>query len=96
MEPNSLDSINRNILEILSNYGQLTPLQWWYELGEDEGGEERVTEEEILSRLDALMAKGFVERITRPGVDGDSAHAFYRVKSSTGVVASAKEDLGHD
>lgn len=57
--PNAIDE---NILRILSLHECLTPLQLWYELGEDDGVKERVSMEEIRSRLESLREKGFVER----------------------------------
>ena len=80
--PNSLDSVDQSILRILSVYEQLTPLQLWYELGENDAVKETVTEEEILNRLESLREKGFVERVTEAGVDGDPAPVIYRVKTS--------------
>ena len=77
----SLDTIDQSILRILSAYGQMAPLELWYELGENDAVKERVTEGEILSRLESLTARGFVERVTSPGVDGDPAAAIYRVKT---------------
>jgi len=79
--PKSLDAIDQSILRILSVYEQLTPLQLWYEFGEDDTVKERVTEGEILSRLESLTARGFVERLTSEGVDGNSAAAIYRIKT---------------
>lgn len=61
------DPTNRNILRILSSYTQLTPLQLWYALGEDHRVKERLREEEIVSRLEGLMAEGFVEVVTSGG-----------------------------
>ena len=77
----SLDAIDQSILRILSVYEHLTPLQLWYEFGEDDTGKERVTEGEILSRLESLAARGFVERLTSEGVDGNSAATIYRIKT---------------
>ncbi len=79
--PNSLDSVDQSILRILSAYDQLTALQLWYELGEDDAEEETVSEGEILSRLESLRKKGLVERITEAGVDSGSAPLMYRVKT---------------
>ena len=59
------DSIDRNILQILSSHTQLTPLQLWYELGEDDAAKGRLKEEEIVSRLEVLRDRGFVELVTR-------------------------------
>ncbi|NIS69202.1 MAG: hypothetical protein GTO12_09700 [Proteobacteria bacterium] len=79
--PKSLDAIDQTILRILSAYEQLTPLELWFELGENDTVKERATEGEILSRLESLTARGFVERLTSAGVDGISAAAIYRVKT---------------
>ena len=79
--PKSLDAIDQTILRILSAYEQLTALDLWFELGENHTVKERVTEGEILSRLESLAARGFAERLTREGVDGNAATAIYRVKT---------------
>ena len=79
--PKSLDAIDQTILRILSAYEQLTAVELWYEFGEDDTVKERVTEGEILSRLESLTARGFVERLTSEGVDGNSAAAIYRIKT---------------
>ncbi|NIM45028.1 MAG: hypothetical protein GTN80_04230 [Nitrososphaeria archaeon] len=73
--------MDESILRVLSRYEYLTPLQLWYEVGEDDAVKETVTEEEILSRLESLRKKGLVERVTEAGVDGDSAPLTYRVKT---------------
>ena len=78
---NSLDEVDQSILRILSAYGQMAPLELWYELGENDAVKERVTEGEILSRLESLTARGFAERLTSKGVDGNAATAIYRVKT---------------
>ncbi len=65
---NNLDGIDQNILRILSLYGHLNLLDLWYEIGEDKRQEERLTEEEVLNRLEALRARGFVKCIF--GVNG--------------------------
>lgn len=91
---NSLDEIDRSILRILSGYEQLTALQLWYELGEDDVVKERVTEEEVSSRLDSLMKKGFVETVKEEGVDGDSGYIGYRIKMSTDVAGSEENGRG--
>jgi len=83
MEPQkSMDAIDRSILRILSGYEQLTALELWFELGENHTVKERMTEGEVLSRLESLREKGFVERVTRPGVDADSSVPLYRVETS--------------
>lgn len=79
--PKSLDAIDQTILRILPAYEQLTAVELWYEFGEDDAVKETVTEEEILDRLESLREKGFVERVTEAGVDGDPAPVIYRVKT---------------
>jgi len=58
----------------------LTPLQLWYEIGEDGGIKERLREEEILDKLESLRAKGFVERVTVAKSSSDAGLLHYRVK----------------
>ena len=58
---NNLRAIDRDILRVLCFYEHLTTLQLWYGLGEHDRQKEGVTKEAILSRLEALMARGFVE-----------------------------------
>ena len=62
-EHGSLDTFDRSILQILSLYENLNLLELWFEIGEA-GTLERVSKEEVLSRLQSLMVKGFVERVT--------------------------------
>jgi len=52
-----LDSIERDILRVLSLYEHLTPLQLWYELGEDDTTVETMTEQEILRTLESLKKR---------------------------------------
>lgn len=66
-EHNYLDDLDRNILRILSIYENLDPLELWYELGECDPPVERVTQEEVLNRLESLRVIGFIERIIRAG-----------------------------
>jgi DNA-binding HxlR family transcriptional regulator len=42
----------------------MTPLELWYELGEDDTVKERVTEAEVRARLESLRKKGLVERVS--------------------------------
>lgn len=79
---NLLDEVDKSILRILSDYEQLTPLQVWYELGEDDAVKERTSEEEILTRLESLRKKGFVESVTEVATDDASSSLTYRVKRS--------------
>ena len=63
MERNrSLDVIDRNILKFLALYEHLDLLELWFEMGEADT-HESISKGEILSRLESLVAKGFVERI---------------------------------
>lgn len=76
----TVDVIDQNILRILSLYDHLSPLQLWYELGEDGFVGEKLTEAEILSQLESLRAKGLVETVTKAEVGGRSGYLGYRVK----------------
>lgn len=80
-----MDRIDERILQILSLYDHLTPLQVWYELGEDDLVREKMTEAEIFERLESLRARGFVETVTKAQVGGRSRYLGYHV---TGAVAS--------
>ena len=64
---NNLDDIDRTIWRILSVYESLDLLQVWYELGECDPPVERITEEEVLGRLESLKEIGLVECVTRTG-----------------------------
>lgn len=79
-----MDPIDERILQILSLYDHLTPLQLWYELGEDDLVEERLTEAEIFERLESLVARGFVETVTKAKVGGRSGYLGYHL---TGAVS---------
>lgn len=74
-EHESLDTFDRSILQILSLYEHLNLLELWFEIGEA-GTPEPVSKEEILNRLQSLMAIGFVERVTLG--NGDIRWAFKR------------------
>jgi hypothetical protein len=52
-----LDSRDRDILHVLSLYEGLDWLQLWYELGESSNQVERVTQEEVLDRLDFFLTR---------------------------------------
>lgn len=77
---NKLDTIDRNILRILSLYEHLNLLQLWYECGEDDALKGRTTKEEISERLEYLSVKGLVERIMGAETDDDSGDLIYRLK----------------
>lgn len=64
---NPLDAIDRTILQILSLYEDLDLLQLWFELGETDKLVERMTQEDILERLNLLKSQGFVEPIKESG-----------------------------
>jgi len=79
----ALDVIDDTILHILSLYDHLTPLQVWYELGEDGVVGEKLTEAEVLDRLEALKVKGFLETVTKAQVGGRSDYRSYRLADPT-------------
>ena len=79
---NSLDKLDQNLLRILSVYDQLTPLQLWFEMGEDDAVKETVSEDEIRKRLESLEARGYVEKAQDP--EAESAPPIYRVR--TGMI----------
>jgi hypothetical protein len=62
---NRLDPIDRLILRILSQYDYLDLLQLWYELGECDGSVEHMSQEEVLSSLESLRSRGFVEAVAK-------------------------------
>jgi len=81
---NSLDKFDQNLLRILSVYDQLTPLELWFELGEDDAVKERVSEEEVRERLESLETRGHVERIpTREARENPTAPV-YRTREQQG------------
>jgi len=93
----SVDEMDQSILRILSTYERLTPLQLWYELAENDAVKRRLTEKEILSRLESLRAKGFVERITGMEVFGDSRLSIYRMKTNPdmeGKIENMRAKMG--
>jgi hypothetical protein len=76
-----MDRTDQNILSIPSCYESLTPLQLWFELGEDGLVPEGVTQEEIVGRLESLRGVGVLE-LVEPGQHGtDSSPLGYRVRS---------------
>ncbi len=79
-ERGDLDRIDLNILRILSRYDHLTPLQVWFELGEDDLVKERATGTEIRSRLDSLETEGFVEAVATSQVGKRPSYIGYRLK----------------
>ena len=54
--------IDNIILDVISHFGTISLMDLWYELGEsDDLKEKPVTEDEILSRLEYLAARGLVK-----------------------------------
>ena len=78
---NSLGLLDQSLLRILSVYEQLTPLQVWFELGEDDAAKEAVSEKEIRRRLESLAARGYVEKVVSQGAKADTAPLVYRIKT---------------
>jgi hypothetical protein len=78
----SLDAINREILRILSLYEQLSLSDLWFEIGEA-GVLKQMPQGQVSSRLESLMAQGFVERI--PFVGGDIRWALKRSSKRDGL-----------
>jgi hypothetical protein len=68
--------MDRVIVRILSLYESLGLLELWYEIGEEGRGKERVTQEELLGRLEALHTHELVER--RPAGEGETRWAIRR------------------
>jgi hypothetical protein len=91
---NRLDAVDQNLLRILSVYEQLTPLQLWFELGEDDAAKEAVSEEEIQKRLESLAARGYVKKVVRQGAKAGSAPLIYRVKTSSDTAADGQGGTG--
>ena len=87
---NSLELLDQSLLRILSAYDGLTPLELWYELGEDDAAKETVSEKEIGRKLESLAARGYVERVVREGGKDDSMPVRYRVKAR-GDIPEDKE-----
>ncbi len=91
-----VDQIDRNILQILSAYERLTPLQVWYELEEDSAGKTKPSVEQILQRLEFLSDRGFVEKLTGSEVSGNSSLSIYRLKASTALMGMRWGDQSRD
>jgi len=61
-ETKYLEKIDEIILDVISHFGTISLMDLWYELGESHDLKEQlVTKAEVLSRLELLAAKGFVE-----------------------------------
>jgi excisionase family DNA binding protein len=88
-----VDAIDQNILRILSLYERLTPLQLWYELGEDRVVRGSISEEETRKRLESLVARGYVEKVRKAGFDDGSVLPAYRLKRCDSVAGSEEEAL---
>lgn len=59
-----MDEIDQIILNKLSLYESLAPLELWYEIGEDRSCDEPVTKGEVSNRLESLRAQGLVKPLT--------------------------------
>jgi len=61
-ESEYLVKIDNIILDVISHFGTISLMDLWCELGEsDDLKEKPVTEDEILSRLEYLAARGLVK-----------------------------------
>jgi DNA-binding Lrp family transcriptional regulator len=81
-----LDKTDRNILRIFSLHKTLTALCLWYELGEDPAVVRRLSNEELLNRLESLEARGLLDRLTDPvTVRNDPALMIFRIKAGVNV-----------
>ncbi|NIQ37893.1 MAG: hypothetical protein GTN81_04795 [Proteobacteria bacterium] len=78
----TVDQIDKDILRILSTYEQLTALELWYEVGEDDRVKLNVTEKEIKKRLESLKTRGFVERVKKKAAQNEAAYLGYRLKKT--------------
>jgi DNA-binding response OmpR family regulator len=76
----SLDKIDQELLRILSLYGELTALQLWFEVGEDDAVKERVSEEEVRNRLESLKARGHVEKTVSQEAREKATAPIYRTR----------------
>ncbi len=81
-ERGGIDQIDQDILRILSLYDDLSPMQVWFELGEDELVKQRATETEVQSRLESLETEGFVEAVESSQVGRHRSYVGYRLKRS--------------
>ncbi len=60
----SLEEVDRNILDIISLYGSLEFIELWYEIGEDDAMKKyQMTKEELLLILEFLETQGYVKHI---------------------------------
>ena len=83
--PDSLDMIDQAFVRILSAFEQLTALDLWYELGEDDAVNEGMSEAEVGAGLESLRKRGFVEKVRKARFDHDSYPAVYRVTGGIDV-----------
>ena len=61
-ESKYLVKIDNIILDVVSHFGTISLMDLWYELGESgDLKEQPMTEDEVLSRLEFLAAKGLVK-----------------------------------
>jgi hypothetical protein len=80
-----LDLTDQNILRVLAAYPQLTRLQLWYELGEDDRVEERLKETEVANRLAFLTTRGLVETVAWERGTQKTTIQAYRLKDRAEV-----------
>jgi len=65
----SLEEVDRQILDIISHYGSLVFQDLWWEIGkEDTLKEQMPTREKAQIKLEFLEAQGFVKRIEPEGI----------------------------
>ncbi len=75
----TLDTIDQSILRILSAYGRMTPLELWYEIGEDDKVQERVIDSICENTLSTSLNKGIEYHPDNPSsraTKGDSKWLF--------------------
>lgn len=61
-ETKYLEKIDKIIIDVISHFGTISLMDLWCELGENRDLKEQpVTKDEVLSGLEFLAAKGFVE-----------------------------------
>jgi len=83
MNDDNLDLTDRQMLRILSLYENLNPLELWYELGEMSHPAPRLTNEEIVTRLESLRSQGVVEKIPGSGnPDRGFSQSRYRLRAN--------------
>lgn len=88
---NGLDPTDRGILEALSLHEHLSTLQLWYETTGYENGDQWVTREEVLRRLEALANEGLVEPVSQG--DGSVRWALKKGKMFDATLVLGLEEL---